>query len=500
MKKIYEALQLFKLYDMAYDGGERRPSDLCEEMALLFTYEFKKLYDTSRSVHIFSGYGRNGACALAVARLLGEYQYKVSVYLFYNQGQLDPLCEEQRERLQALDSKVSITEVSREFRVPHFGKGEVIIDGLFGSELIRPLEPSYAALVRRINGSGLPIVSIDMPSGLYPEYNTETEYEQAVRATHTITFETPRLAMFLPENRHHIGQWHVLPLNIGEQVHAHFDSRYRQITDHALSHSLAPRERFASKASCGRAMLLGGSATRYGRLLLAAKAAMRLGCGELTVHAPLRKQSLLQLAMPELEGTGQELTEQPRSLGVYDALAIGTGLDDKPFDASYLKDLFMSCKCPIVLDGAAVDCLCYDASPFEVIPARSVLLCSQDSQVRFFGIQKHTLDTIESASELARKYAITLVLKGAYTVVCTPGGLVYFNVTGNASLATVGSGDVLTGIILGLMARGYDDVQACLLGCYLHGRAAELYTARESEESLLASDLINYLGKALKEL
>lgn len=501
MKKIYEAHQLLRLYEQAQEKQALTANDLCERMAQQFTYEFKKLYGlSSKVVHIFAGYGTNGACALAVARLLGESNYKVQVYLFYKQGSLESVTEYQRNRLSQMESKVSLTEVSREFRMPTLARGEVIVDGLFGSELVRPLEAGYVALIKKLNSSTLPIVSIDMPSGLYAQYNTEMEHNQAVRATHTITFETPRLSMLFEENAHHIGQWHVVPLGLGVEIHNEVDSRYWLISDEGFNGRLLERRRWASKSSCGTALLVGGALGTYGRLGIAARSALSAGCGGISVHAPLRVQGLLPLALPEANMTEQELVEQPRGLSRYDAIAVGGGLQPGVIGADYLHNLCATYARPLILDDEAIDLLCLSPGLLTALPRRSVLLCSKERQANLFGQKEHSLDLIEEASELAIKHTLTLVLKGAYTVICTPNGKVYFNATGNASLATAGSGDVLMGLILGLMARGYDGVMAALLGCYLHGRAAELFAARESEESLVASNLIPYIGKVLKEL
>lgn len=501
MRKIYEAHQLVRLYEQAQVGQGMTSNELYESMALQFTYKFEKLYELSyKLVHVFAGYGINGACALAVARLLGERNYKVQVYLFYKAGELEPMCEYQRERLEQSGSKVSLTEVSREFRMPFFAQGEVVIDGLFGSELVRPLASGYVSLIRKINASGLPIVSIDMPSGLYAQYNTEVEHAQAVQATHTITFETPRLAMLFEENTHHTGHWHVVPLGIGAEAHQAVESKYRMISDEILSTQLRIRERSIGKRICGTALLIGGSMGMYGRLSLAAKSALKAGCGSLVAHAPLRVQGLLPLTLPEADMTLQELTDLPHGIHHYEAVAIGTGLQTRDLEAAYLEDFFATYARPVILDDGAIDLLCSDSKLLALTPRHSILLCSKERQIKLFGHKDCTLDLIEEASELAIKYMLTVVLKGPYTIVCSPQGTVYFNVTGNAALATAGSGDVLTGIILGLRTRGYDDVTACLCGCYIHGRAAEIFAARESEESLLASDLISYIGKVLKEL
>lgn len=502
MKKVYEAYQLLKLYELAHESNEINRNDLYENMALQFTYQFRKLYDlSSRTIYIFAGYGINGACALAVARFLAEHNYRIRAYLFYRQGTLESACEYQRDKLQSSGGpNVALTEVSREFRMPTFTQSSIIIDGLFGSELASPLEGGYLSLVKKLNMSGLPIVSIDLPTGLYAEYNTPNEHEQAIRATHTITFEAPRLAMLFPENQRNVGQWHALPLNISEDLQYRIDSKYRVLTEEGLSGLLQPRSTFATKRSCGSVLLIGGSPVCYGKLILAARAALRSGCGSLTLHAPLQVQSLIPLAVPEVETTAEQLENLPHNLHRYQAVGIGTGMRHAELSAQYLYDLFTSYALPIVLDDVAIDLLCEEKSLLEVLPRNSVLLCSEERQRRLLGEHKYMLDTLAEASEFAVRYSAVLVLKGAYTAICSSTGEIYFSTMGHASLASAGCGDVFTGILLGLMARGYESLAACQLACGVLGRGAELCVARSSEESLTASDVVLQIGKALKEL
>ncbi|MDO4692706.1 MAG: NAD(P)H-hydrate dehydratase [Porphyromonadaceae bacterium] len=502
MNKIYSPLQLQELYQAACQRGELTPTDLIERIAQRFVYAFSRLYSSGqRRIHIFAGSGTNGAYALAVARLLRERNYRPEVYLFYRQGKLSEACETQRQRLAG--TEVPMTEVSTEFRPPHFQTGELIIDGLFGGELTKPLSGGYALVVDKINQSGLPVVSIEIPSGLYAEDNSTNPLEQVIRATHTIAFESPYLALLFGESAPYVGQWQVLPIGFDEALHRSVNSRYYLQSEQSLGMSLLERKPFADKHSYGSALLIGGSTTKVGHLLLTLRAALRSGCGELTVHTLSSLASSLQIAQPELLASlagEQEFEQLPKHLAHYQTIAIGTAMGESAMSEGLFRQLMTSCARPMIFDDWAIERFAQNRALLDLVPRGSVLLCSRRDQDRLFGGQTSSLERVELAKQLASRLDATIVLKGAYTAICRASDNVYFNTTGNAALARSGSGDVLTGLLLGLMTRGYNSLIATLLACYLHGQVADLCAARQSMESVLPSDLINHIGEALRQL
>lgn len=500
MKKIYEVQQLQKLYSIAHETNSMSYQDLCEGMALQFSYEFKKLYDLSCStIHVFAGYGFNGACALEIARLLGEQKYKVKAYLFYKQGSIEDICEHQRNRLLNSSEGIALTEVSREFKMPVFNPNEIIIDGLFGSELIYPIEGGFLSLIKRLNTSGLPIVSIDIPSGIRSEYNTEVDRDQAIKATYTITFDTPRLAMLQPENKKNIGSWRALPLNINPEVHSRVDSIYHLITDEALSEIITHKKAY-TKNSESTTLIIGGSPTSFGELLLSGRAALRAGSRNITLHSSKEVQHLLLLGLPEARTTGVNIYELPKELHQYQALGIGSGLNGEDIKVEELQELFVTYAKPILLDGVVIDLICRERSLLDALPRQSVLFCSEEQQELLFGEHNYSIETLSQAQEFAIKHSITVVLKGEYIAVCSSKGNVYFHTLGHALQASSGSSDVLFGITTGLVANGHHPLDATLVACGILGQATEYCIARNAEESLIASDLIQQIGKVLKEL
>lgn len=495
-------MELQELYQSAIDAGDLSSSDLVERIAQRFVYAFSRLYSVSKSrVHVFAGPESNGAYALAIARLLREKHYRPEVYLFFRQGKLSDECEEQRHRLG--ESDVPLHEVTMEFRMPIFSRDEVIIDGLFGGDITRPLSGGYLSVVDRINQSQLPVVSIELPSGMYAENNSTNTLEHVVRATHTIAFESPYLVLLMADSAPYVGQWQVLPVGIGEAHHCAIRTRYYLLSDQVLMPSLLGRSVFAQKRDYGKALIVGGSRTNLGGLLLALRGSLRTGVGQVHTMAPTNLLMPIQIAQPEvmcLQMDRADWSDLGNCLRQYQSVAIGTAMMGAEMTVEDLRQFLSNSSRGIILDDWAMEQLINHRSLLDVVPSESVLLLSQGDQEKLFGEDTTTLDRLEAAKELATRLDSTVVLKGAYTTVCRSSDYIYFNTTGNAALAKAGSGHILTGLIAGLTARGYSVFVGTLLAIYLHGLASDICVVRQSAESVLPSDIIEHIGEAMRQL
>lgn len=497
MSKIYTASKLYELYRLSASKGNLSALDLCERGAIAFTRAFALLHRSGSLIHIFAGPGDTGASALAIARLLSEAGRTVRTYLFYQQGRLSDLCQEQLALLREVDTAVE--EVTSQFEPPTFYPGQVIIDGLFGSDLTRPLEGGFASLVQLINSSGLEIVSIDLPSGLFAEDNSINNSKAIIRANHTLTFEVPRLSMLLAENERYVGQWQVLPLGISEHIHQQVASQYYLGEEELLSRVLKPRQAFSHKDDYGRALLIGGSSGRYGHLALASRAAFVAGCGSVEVATDARGAMVLHSLTPEaiaLEDSA--LHELP--LREYSAIAIGTASSEACLTPDQLRDICAAYRRPLILDATAIDLIISEPDLIKILPEGSILLIAQRQRSGLLRTRYTDLDYLYEASDLAERSGLTIVLKGTYTMICRSTGNVFFNTTGNAGMACAGVGDVLTGLLLGFMARGYEALTAPLLASHLLGMAADQCAARYSMESLTASQILDAIPSALRQL
>lgn len=496
MGKIYTTLQLSDLYRRAREQGQLTEADLCERGAMAFVRSFDQICRHPSVIHIFAGPGMNGAYALAIARRLHEARRQVSIYLFYHQGQLSEECRAQRDRL---DEAIPIVEVTTRFDPPELLPRHVVIDGIFGSEYGQPLSGGFAALVQFINRSGLDVISIDLPTGLYADDNTTTDYSTVIKATHTLTFETPRLALLMRENAPYTGQWSVLPLGIDASIHQAIASDYYAVEELLLARTLKPRERFSCLEDYGRALIIGGERGRCGALVHATQAAINGGCGAVEVATEVSEASIiLGISSPEVIVEHEPLRELP--LERYSAMALGTASRDTSSLRNHLEYLVHNYHRPIVLDSSAIDLLIQDRELMGMLSSNAILLVSERQRSALIGHCHTDWDYIEKARELARKQGFTIILKGTYTAVCRYSGSVFFSTMGNAGMATAGVGDVLTGLLTGLLARGYEPLTASLLACYLHGTAADVCVARSSEESLTARQLLDEIPQVLRQL
>ena len=476
--------------------------ELIERAAIAFTHEFCRHFSKQTRIFVFAGEGNNGADALAIARLLIEESYRVETFLFNPNEHLSTDNQFNKQRLEAVPN-VTFNEIIKDFYTPKIEDKDIIIDGLFGSGLNRPLERGYAALVDFINKCKAKIVSIDIPSGLFGEDNRTNTMKSVIKADFTYTFNFPKLAFLLPENAPYVGQWTRLDINMHPDIVKKTETKYSLITENDISLAIRPRDRFAHKGTFGHALLVAGSRGKFGAALLAARSCLRSGAGLLTVHVPERAEQIFQSAFPEAM-----LSFDPHSdffssipnISPYNAVGIGPGIGQHPETASALDRLMSEYNKPMVIDADAINLIASNKDLFAKIPKRSILTPHPKEFDRIAGVSENSYDRLLKAQEMANTYKICIVLKGAYTATCSPEGNVYFNSCGNPGMATAGSGDVLTGIILGLLAQGYEPETAAVAGVYLHALAGDKAAKTRTQESMIASDITEMLGIAFKEI
>lgn len=475
--------------------------DLVERAATVFIHEFCRRYSKQTRIVIFAGQGNNGADALAVARLLIDEGYRVETVLFNPSGHLSYDCQLNKERLLTMEN-ADFTEVKDNFVPPELGAYDVVIDGLFGSGINRPLTGGFAAVVHYLNQSEAAIVSIDIPSGLFGEDNRQNDPDAIVRADVTLTFQFPKLAFLLPENGKYVGEWKVLDIGLHPDIIDETPTPYYFVQEEEVASVFEPRNRFAHKGSFGHALLIAGSKGKMGAALLSAKACMRSGVGLLTAHIPARGELAFQVALPEALlsfDSNKEFFSALPEVSAYTAIGIGPGLGQHMESVAALERLLSAVSRPLVIDADALNLLASNHDLIQRVPPRSILTPHPKEFDRLAGESASGYERLLKAQSFAATHQVCVVLKGAYTAVCTPEGNVYFNSTGNPGMATAGSGDVLTGIILGLLAQGHEPETAAVTGVFLHGVAGDLAAVYRSEESMLAGDITDMLGKAFKQ-
>lgn len=501
MIKIFATEKIKDLDQYTIQNEPITSLDLVERAATVFMHEFCRRYSKQTRIVIFAGQGNNGADALAIARLLHEEGYRVETVLFNPTNHLSYDCEENKRRLRA-SNKVVFNEVIADFIPPALGERDVVIDGLFGSGLNRPLNGGFAAVVNYLNQSEATIVSIDIPSGLFGEDNRKNDPDAIIHANLTLTFQTPKLAFMLAENEQYVGEWKILDIGLLPEILHTTPCQYYYLTEEDVAAVFQPRKKFSHKGTFGHALLIAGSKGKMGAALLASRACLRSGVGLLTVHIPQRGELSFQASLPEamlsFDPHKEFFTLLP-DITNYSAIGIGPGLGQHLESAAALERLFQIAGKPVVVDADAINLMASNLDLINRIPARSIITPHLKEFDRIAGSSVNDFERLIKAQSFAAEHKLTVVLKGAYTAICTSEGNVYFNSTGNPGMATAGSGDVLTGIILGFLAQGYEPETAAVAGVFLHGTAGDLAAAYNSEESLIAGDITEMLGKAFKQ-
>lgn len=500
--KIFTSAQIHELDKYTIEHEPISSIDLMERAAEAIARSIAGEWGAATPVVVFAGPGNNGGDALAVARLLSGRGYSVSAFLFNTTGRLSADCATNKERLAALGG-VQFVEVTQEFDPPQLEAGTLVVDGLFGSGLNKPLAGGFASLVKYINASPATVVSIDVPSGLMGEDNTYNVRANTIRADLTLTLQQPKLSFLFAENQQYVGRFKTLDIGISAEGIASSDARYRIVEEAEVRSLVKGRDDFAHKGSMGSALLVAGSCGMAGASVLAARACLRSGVGKVTVHTPRCNNLAVQVAVPEAvvqldpeEAFFSEAVDTER----FTALAIGPGLGLEEATAIALIAQLRRTQCPIVADADAMNILANHRAWLQQLPRGIVMTPHPKEFDRMAGHCADSYERLVKASDMAARLGAYIIIKGHYSALCLPDGHVAFNPTGNAGMATAGSGDVLTGVIAALLARGYGQAGACVAGMYLHGLAGDLAAADLGRESLVAGDIVRYLPQAFRKL
>ena len=474
--------------------------DLMERAA---TKCFEWLDNNGWFVHsfaIFCGKGNNGGDGLAIARMLAVRGCKISVYIleFGHKGTDD--FQTNLARLHQYPA-VDIHFIQEESNFHTLSQETVIIDALFGSGLTRPLEGFTAKLVDHINNSGCTVIAIDVPSGISVDQSSKGN--KIVKAKYTLSFQCYKLAFLVAENADFIGEVIILDIGLLPEFLGSLDTNFELVDKPIIRSIYKPRNRFAHKGNFGHAMIIAGSYGKMGAAVLAAKACLRSGVGLLTCFVPKCGYEVLQTAIPEAmvitDANSSIITKIDDDVLKYDSIGIGPGLGTGSETRTAIKELLSIYKKSIVIDADALNGLSMEKS-LPSLPPGSVLTPHPKEFERLVGECKNDFKRIEKALNNAKLINCLIVLKGHHTFIACPTGKGYFNNTGNAGMATAGSGDVLTGMITGLLTQDYASEDASILAVYLHGLAGDIAAEEFSKEAMIAGDIIDSIGKAFKQL
>ncbi len=450
------------------------------------------IYNTRFS--ILCGPGNNGGDGLALARMIFSAGGNVDVFLLRSLS-YSPDNLENQKRL----GELPVTAFDCNSRL-NFSEDTVIIDALYGHGLNRPLDPPWSLLTDQVNSSGRRVLAVDMPSGLLADEATPLA-APVVKADRVYTFHSPKKALLLPGNAGVTGDFRVLDIGLEEAP----DSHEIYVTADIIKKKIIVPARFSHKGTLGHALLTGGSYGKAGAILLAARAALKTGCGLVTAYVPQCAYLPLQSAFPEAmvitDSANDALTTPPAGLSRFASIGAGPGMGTAPeTEKAFLQLLGDKDLPPMVVDADALNILSHNPEWLKKLPPDTILTPHPGELERLTGPWKDDFEKLEKVRQLSRKHTLILVIKGAHTAIILPDGRTFFNSTGNYGMATGGSGDVLTGIITSLLAQRYSPEDAAVTGVYLHGLAGDLATRKIHPKSLIASDIIEHLSSAWNHL
>lgn len=445
---------------------------------------------------VLCGTGNNGGDGLAIARLLHQQGFGVKAFLLQFRDHLSPDCQHNLEWLQSIDNDL-VTTLAPDTFIADVPPNVVLLDAILGTGLSRPPEGWLANFIGHINQLPNRKIAIDIPSGL-PADTIPAKGSAILQAHHTLSFQFYKRTFLHTETGGFAGNIHILDIGLSKAFIESTHVQYFTSDDDHIKQIYKPRNAFSHKGTYGSALMIGGSYGKMGAITLSSKAALHAGAGTVTSLVPDCGYSIIQTAAPEVmcRVSGKKHIEKIDEWEKMKAIGIGPGLDTEAVTAKALAAFIDVCKQPIVVDADALNLISKQPELLAKLPAGSILTPHPKEFSRLFGNSTDSMQQLELARAQAMRYNIFIVLKGHHTAIVTPEGDCFYNLTGNAGMATGGAGDVLTGIVTGLLAQSYQPSDAAILGVYLHGKAGDIAAARLSQEALTAGDIVNHLGQA----
>jgi ADP-dependent NAD(P)H-hydrate dehydratase / NAD(P)H-hydrate epimerase len=477
--------------------------DLMERAARACTEEIKNLVKKSQPVYIFCGPGNNGGDGLAIARQLYDEGYDVEASLL---DFSENYSENFKLNLQRLAERQIKPLKLSEHPFPALPEKALLIDAIFGTGLTRPVEGKFAEVIQEINRAALlghPVISIDLPSGLFDSDNSNNIKENIIKAWLTLTFQAPKLSFMFAENAPYVGDFRILDIGLSQEFLQKVFTPFFFLDFNMAAPLLKQRNKFSHKGTFGHALMIAGALGKMGAAVLASKACLRSGPGLLTSHIPACGKEILQIAAPEAMASfdrDENIVSELRKTDKYSAIGIGPGIGMAKDTQNVVKMLIQNATQPLVLDADALNILSENKTWLSFLPPDTILTPHPTEFERLAGSTSTAFDRLQMAREFAKRYRVVVVLKGAHTAICAPDGMAYFNSSGNPGMATGGSGDVLTGIITGLLAQKYAPLEAAALGVFVHGLAGDIAAEKKGKTAIIAGDLIECLPKAFKIL
>ncbi|MEZ4803128.1 MAG: NAD(P)H-hydrate dehydratase [Gelidibacter sp.] len=499
--KLFSKEQIYKGDQTTAKKQNISSTELMERAGIqIFNWLHVRMQGAQVPIHVFCGIGNNGGDGLVVARHLITHGYNVKTYVVN--------CSDKRSKdfLINYDRIKETTKkwpemLNSEADYPEIGVDDIIVDAVFGIGLNRPADDWVKGLFQHFRKSKAFTLAIDMPSGLYSDKVPKDE-NGVVWANYTLSFASPKLVFFLPETAKYTEQWEILDIGLDPEYLYETETEAELIGKNEMLQVYQPREKFSHKGDFGHSLIIGGSYGKIGAVTLSSKAALASGAGLVTAYVPKCGYTILQSSFPEAmvltDKDDSEITDihfdlEPMSIG------IGMGLGTSETTQLAFEKFLKANKSPLVIDADGINVLAKNKDLLKLLPKDTILTPHPKELERLIGKWKDDFDKLKKVKEFSKTHEAIVVIKGANTITVSNDKL-YVNSTGNPGLATAGTGDVLTGIMTGLVSQGYKPLTAAVFGVYLHGKSADIAVEDFGYQSLIASNVIDYLGKAYLDL
>ncbi|KJD32845.1 carbohydrate kinase [Tamlana nanhaiensis] len=499
--KIFSKAQIYEGDRLTAERQNISSTDLMERAGTqIFNWMHARMQGAQVPIHIFCGIGNNGGDGLVLARHLVLDGYNVKTYIinYSDKRSKDFLINYDRIKNTTKDWPVLLSDAEE---LPEIHPNDIIVDAVFGIGLNRPVVNWVKTLFMHFKASKAFTLSIDIPSGLFVDKPVEDE-DAVVYAGFTLSFASPKLVFFLPETAKYTVQWEILDIGLDQEYTFTTQTETELISKYEVLPNYRPRDKFSHKGQFGHSLIIGGSYGKIGAVTLASKAALSTGAGLVTAFIPKCGYQILQTAFPEamVITDDSETTITNINFDIEPTvIAFGVGIGKHVETVKTFEAFLKTNKAPLVIDADGLNILAENKGLLKLLPPECVLTPHPKELERLIGAWANDFEKLDKAKAFAEKYKIVLVIKGANTITIF-NNKQFVNTTGNPGLATAGSGDVLTGIITGLISQGYHTLSAAIFGVYLHGKAADIAVEDSGYESLLATHVIENIGKAIVDL
>ncbi|NQZ45043.1 MAG: NAD(P)H-hydrate dehydratase [Flavobacteriaceae bacterium] len=498
--KIFSANQIYEA-DKFTIAEQQISSDLLMERAAerIFDWIHRRMQGAQVKIHLFCGIGNNGGDGMALARMLFENGYNFDAYVVNYSDKRSPDFLTNLSRLK--ERKVWPNFLESAASLPEIGVDDIIVDAIFGIGLNRAPDPWVGELITHLNASRAFILSIDIPSGLFMDRVPEHP-DRVINANYVLSFQAPKLPFFLPQTGVYLNQWEVLDIGLSPTYLGNTQTDFGLIGRHEVLPLYRPRYKFTHKGTYGHSLIIGGSYGKMGAVQLAANACLNVGSGLVTALVPECGCLPLQTALPEIMVQVDDGDDQLSEIDVdgdFKAVGIGIGMGTEATTLKAFKGFLKKVGAPLVIDADALNLLAQDKSLLEALPEHAILTPHPKEFERLVGAWKDDFEKVAKAAEFSKTHKVVLVLKGAHTLVFA-NGIGHINTSGNPGMATAGSGDVLTGMITGLLAQGYEALAAAVFGVFLHGLSGDIAATEHGYEALTATRMVDHIGKAYTAL